>query len=57
MTTITRISKDKGEFLPTLAIFRRKKLRVSEDILVRRCLLKGQELSDTLIEEIKSQFL
>ncbi|MFU1850437.1 recombination regulator RecX, partial [Enterococcus faecium] len=26
---------------------------VSEDILVRQRLLKGQELSDTLIEEIK----
>ncbi|EGG52322.1 hypothetical protein HMPREF9520_02973, partial [Enterococcus faecalis TX1467] len=51
MTTITRISKDKGEFY--LLWLSSEKLRVSEDILVRQRLLKGQELSDTLIEEIK----
>ena len=52
MTTITRISKDKGEFY-LLWLSSGEKLRVSEDILVRQRLLKGQELSDTLIEEIK----
>ena len=57
MTTITRISKDKGEFY-LLWLSSGEKLRVSEDILVRqRLLLKGQELSDTLIEEIKKPVL
>ena len=39
MTTITRISKDKGEFY-LLWLSSGEKLRVSEDILVRQRLLK-----------------
>ncbi|MGH2155962.1 recombination regulator RecX, partial [Enterococcus faecalis] len=51
MTTITRISKDKDEFY-LLWLSTGEKLRMSEDILVRQRLLKGKELSDSLVEEI-----
>ena len=41
MTTITQSSKDKGEFY-LLWLSSGEKLRVSEDILVRRRLLKAK---------------
>lgn len=52
MVTIVRITKDKGEFYLAW-LSSGETLRVSEDVLVRHRLLKGQELSETTIEAIK----
>jgi regulatory protein len=52
METITKITKDKGQFY-LVWISSGEKLRVSEDTLVRQRLLKGQELSTEMIEKIK----
>ncbi|MGM0219848.1 recombination regulator RecX [Enterococcus sp. AZ126] len=52
METITKITKDKGQFY-LIWLSSGEKLRVSEDTLVRQRLLKGQELSDEMVEKIK----
>lgn len=52
METITKITKDKGQFY-LIWLSSGEKLRVSEDTLVRQRLLKGQELSDEVVEKIK----
>lgn len=52
METITKITKDKGQFY-LIWLTSGEKLRVSEDTLVRQRLLKGQELSEEMIEKIK----
>ncbi|MCA5011540.1 MULTISPECIES: recombination regulator RecX [unclassified Enterococcus] len=52
METITKITKDKGQFY-LVWLSSGEKLRVSEDTLVRQRLLKGQELTETMIEQIK----
>ena len=52
METIIKITKEKGQFY-LIWLSSGEKLRVSEDTLVRQRLLKGQELTQTSIEEIK----
>lgn len=52
METITKITKDKGQFY-LIWLTSGEKLRVSEDTLVRQRLLKGQELSEEMVEKIK----
>lgn len=52
METITKITKDKGQFY-LIWLSSGEKLRVSEDTLVRQRLLKGQELSEKMVEKIK----
>ncbi|MFK4565920.1 recombination regulator RecX [Enterococcus sp. UD-01] len=52
METITKITKDKGQFY-LVWLSSGEKLRVSEDTLVHQRLLKGQELSTEMIEKIK----
>lgn len=52
METIIKITKEKGQFY-LIWLSSGEKLRVSEDTLVRKRLLKGQELTQTSIEEIK----
>lgn len=52
METITKITKDKGQFY-LIWLSSGEKLRVSEDTLVRQRLLKGQELSEEMVEKIK----
>lgn len=52
METIIKITKDKGQFY-LIWLSSGEKLRVSEDTLVSQRLLKGQELSQANIEEIK----
>ncbi|GEK36392.1 recombination regulator RecX [Enterococcus thailandicus] len=52
MITVTRISKGKGPFYQVdLSVG--EPLRVSEDVLIRYRLLKGRELDEELIKEIK----
>lgn len=52
METVVKITKDKGQFY-LIWLSSGDKLRVSEDILVRHRLLKGQELTEATIAEIK----
>lgn len=52
MNTIIRISKGKGPFYE-VATSEGETLRVSEDLLVRFRLLKGKELSEEELKEIK----
>lgn len=52
METIIKITKEKGQFY-LIWLSSGEKLRVSEDTLVRQRLLKGQELTQMSIEEIK----
>lgn len=52
MLSIIRITKDKGPFYQ-IDFSDGESLKVSEDILVRYRLLKGQELENETIEEIK----
>jgi regulatory protein len=52
MATIIRITRDKGDFY-LVWLSSGETLRVSEDILVRHRLLKGQELSEEMITAIK----
>lgn len=52
METIIKITKDKGQFY-LIWLSSGDKLRVSEDILVKHRLLKGQELTEATIEAIK----
>ncbi|WP_165003325.1 MULTISPECIES: recombination regulator RecX [unclassified Enterococcus] len=52
MITVTRISKGKGPFY-RVDLSEGESLRVSEDILVRYRLLKGQELEEETVQEIK----
>ncbi|OJG96602.1 regulatory protein recX [Enterococcus termitis] len=52
METITKITKDKGQFY-LIWLSSGEKLRVSEDTLVRQRLLKGQEVTEAMIEQIK----
>ncbi len=52
MITVTRISKGKGPFYQ-VDLSEGDALRVSEDILVRYRLLKGQELTDETLQEIR----
>lgn len=52
METITKITKDKGQFY-LIWLSSGEKLRVSEDTLVRQRLLKDQELTEEMIEKIK----
>ncbi|MBP2098541.1 recombination regulator RecX [Enterococcus rivorum] len=52
METIVKITKDKGQFY-LIWLSSGDKLRVSEDILVKHRLLKGQELAESTIEAIK----
>ncbi|MGM0123831.1 regulatory protein [Enterococcus sp. AZ194] len=50
--TVARIAKGKGPFY-NVQLSEGEDLRVSEDILVRYRLLKGQEISEQTIEEIR----
>lgn len=52
METIVKITKDKGQFY-LIWLSSGDKLRVSEDILVKHRLLKGQELAESTIEAIR----
>lgn len=52
MEIITKITKDKGQFY-LIWLSSGEKLRVSEDTLVRQRLLKGQELSEEMVDKIK----
>ena len=52
MNTIIRINKGKGPFYE-VATSEGETLRVSEDLLVRFRLLKGKELSEEELKEIK----
>lgn len=52
MVTIMRISKGKGPFYQ-VDLSNGDSLKVSEDLLVRYRLLKGQELTEEIMEEIK----
>ena len=52
METIMKITKEKGQFY-LIWLSSGEKLRVSEDTLVRQRLLKGQELTQSTIEQIK----
>lgn len=52
MVTVTRISKGKGPFYQ-VDLSEGDSLKVSEDVLVRYRLLKGQELTEETIEKIK----
>lgn len=52
METITKISKDKGYFY-LIWLSSGEKLRVSEDTLIHQRLLKGQELTETMIQQLK----
>ncbi|KAF1297266.1 recombination regulator RecX [Enterococcus sp. JM4C] len=50
--TVTKIAKGKGPFY-NIQLSEGEGLRVSEDILVRYRLLKGQEISQQIIDEIR----
>lgn len=52
MQTIVKITKEKNQFY-AVWLSSGEKLRVSEDTLVRQRLLKGQELSEDMIEQVK----
>ena len=52
MLTVTRISKGKGPFY-RVDLSEGEALQVSEDVLVRYRLLKGRELDEETIQEIK----
>jgi regulatory protein len=52
MITVVRIAKGKGPFY-TIQLSEGEDLRVSEDILVRYRLLKGQEISEQTLDEIR----
>ena len=54
MNTIIRINKGKGPFYE-VATSEGATLRVSEDLLVRFRLLKGKELSEEELKEIKKK--
>lgn len=52
MITVVRIAKGKGPFY-NIQLSEGEDLRVSEDILVRYRLLKGQEISEQTLDEIR----
>lgn len=52
MQTIIKITKDKGQFY-IIWLSSGDKLRVSEDTLVHQRLLKGQEMSEAMIDQVK----
>ena len=52
MIKVTKVAKDKGNFYQ-ISFDNKQKLRVSEDLLVRFRLLKGSEVDDATLAEIK----
>lgn len=53
MKTILKITKERNQFY-LLWLSSEEKIRVSEDLLIEKRLLKGQELSDEIIQEIRA---